>query len=297
MGQGPQSSRIIVLGEPATEGASHAPSDSVVRTTDPGPMAPSSPHAGDTDPGLQATTTVPMFLGVPSPAGEPEVEADALLDALAPRNLPEVTATSGEVAAVYATDDAAPAPRHQTPVPEPAVIVPDPRREPTHRIPREWVEPLNAIAKQAMAARDGEEEVPPPPMSSGRWAVVGLMGGVIAVVAVGVGLRGSGVSAQASAQASASAQTSAQASASAQTSAQASASAQTSAQASASASAQTSAPEASARAARVSDVAVGGKPRTTAAEDPRPAVATSAKAHTKPVASAVAEDLDYKLLK
>ncbi len=275
MGQAPQSSRIIVLGE---QKAAAAPDDSSAQTTDPGPMAPSSPHVGDTDPGLQATSTAPMFLGIPAEAAvEQDVEADALLDALAPRNLPEVTTTSGEVAAVYATDDATPAPRHHTPVPEPAVIVPDPRREPTRRIPREWVEPLSALAKEAMDKRSA------PSMSNARWGAIGLVGGVVVIAGIMLGMQLAGT-AEAPAAASAAVPLAAPASA-------------------AFVHAAGSAPEAVARVQGTIDLVP-----TPAGPAPKPAVAledfggtspqpaSSQRVRTKPAGSAPV-DLDYKRLK
>ncbi len=129
-------------------------------------MAP--PKAGDTQPGLQ-------------PGGAPvdlerEVDPDALLASLASRPLPEVTSTSGESAAVFASADATPAHRHHTPVPQPAVIAPDPRREPTRRIPREWTEPLDATAKSAMAQGARESRL--------RWAAFGLFVAAMIVAAI-----------------------------------------------------------------------------------------------------------------
>jgi hypothetical protein len=166
MAQGPQSSRIIVL-----EGG-----DAPALITTPG-------GPGDTDPGLQPAGSGGATLLDVAPAGraavephvEPDVEPDVLLASLALRGLPEVTATSGERAAVFASADATPARRHDTPVPEPAVIAPDPRREPTRRIPREWVEPLDAIAKRAMG-RSGRGHL--------RWAVVGVVGAAIIIAVV-----------------------------------------------------------------------------------------------------------------
>jgi hypothetical protein len=121
--------------------------------------------------------------GVASVAPEPEVDTGALLAALPVRDLPEVKATSGEFAAVFASADATPAHRHQTPVPEPAVIAPDPRREPTHRIPREWLEPLDAMAKRAMAGKPATRRL--------RWAVVGLVGAGMVIVAIALALLSS----------------------------------------------------------------------------------------------------------